>query len=107
MTKIKPHVDALMELTPTGECPLGYDVPASFQCCMMSIFSDMIEQTWKYSWTSSQFMERPSRNALKILIKFLNGVPRRILFSIGKMPFHGKRRDYSRTQGVRTRDRGG
>jgi hypothetical protein len=24
MTKIKPHLDALMELTPTGECPLGY-----------------------------------------------------------------------------------
>jgi hypothetical protein len=32
-------------------------------------------------------MGGPSRNALKIMIKFLEGVPRRILSSIGKMPF--------------------
>jgi hypothetical protein len=49
------------------------------------------------------FMERPSRNALKILIKCREGSYRQL----GKMPFHDKRRDYSRTPGVRTRDRGG
>jgi hypothetical protein len=30
MTKIKPHLHALTELTPTGECPLGYVMPNLF-----------------------------------------------------------------------------
>jgi hypothetical protein len=60
------------------------NAPSSFQCCMMLIFSDMIEQIMEVFWTIYQFMGRPSRSALKILIKSLEGVPRRILSSIGE-----------------------
>ena len=40
---------------PFGLC----NAPATFQRCMMSIFSDMIENFWKFSWMTSRYMDPP------------------------------------------------
>jgi hypothetical protein len=43
--------------------------PASFQRCMMVIFSDLIEKAWRCSWMISPFMAKHLRITWKTLIK--------------------------------------
>ncbi|GJU77727.1 DNA-directed DNA polymerase [Tanacetum coccineum] len=38
---------------PFGLC----NAPATFQRCMTAIFHDMVEDLWKYSWTTSRYLE--------------------------------------------------
>ncbi|RVX10290.1 Retrovirus-related Pol polyprotein from transposon opus [Vitis vinifera] len=33
------------------------NAPATFQRCMLSIFSDMVEELWRFSWMTSPYME--------------------------------------------------
>ena len=42
------------------------NAPASFQRCMMSIFSDMIEEILEVSWTTFPSMEKPLIIVLRI-----------------------------------------
>ena len=92
------------------------NAPASFQRCMMSIFSDMIEKIMEvfmddftvYGKTFSDCLE----NSLHRLFgEFKQGLTtvRRKAFSpeLGEMPFYGLGRNTARIQGVRPWDRGG
>ena len=44
---------------PFGLC----NIPATFQRCMFSLFSDMVNDFWRYLWMTVQSMEIPLTNA--------------------------------------------
>ena len=54
---------------PFGTCayrrmPFGLcNAPVTFQRCMLSIFSDMVEELWRFSWMTSPYMEVHLKNA--------------------------------------------
>jgi hypothetical protein len=111
------HPDDQSETTFT--CPYGSytyrwmsfglcNAPASFQWCMMSIFSEMIEKNhggvhgWLYClWQNLWWLFREFRQSLTMVWR------KALSPGLGKMPLCGSGRNSARTQGVRTGDRSG
>jgi hypothetical protein len=81
-----------------------YNAPASFERCMMSIFSDMIEK--KYGgllrlWENFRSLSRKSGQSLAEMPRNGPGT------QLGELAYHSLRRNRSKTFSVRKRDRGG
>ena len=82
-TKLKLHWKIkrrLISKMPFGLC----NAPATFQRCMLSIFSDMVERFLEIFMDDFSVFGDSFDDCLTKLEKVLNGVKRRILCCIGK-----------------------
>ena len=73
---------------PFGLC----NAPATFQRCMMSMFSDLGEAAMEIFMDNFSVYGSSFENCLKILETILQRCQRESSFKLGKMSFHGNRR---------------
>ena len=77
------------------------NAPASFERCMMSIFSDMIEEIMEVFMDDFLVYGKTFDHCLENLDKVLQRCQeKRLIAQLGKMSFHGLRGHRSRTLSV-------
>ena len=61
-------------MMPFGLC----NVAATFQKCMVSMFSDLVEEVMENSWMTSQYMDPVSRVVWKFWKQYFKGAKTKI-----------------------------
>ncbi|GKA06753.1 reverse transcriptase domain-containing protein [Tanacetum coccineum] len=83
---------------PFGLC----NAPATFQRCMLAIFHDMIEESVEVFMDDFSVFGNSFNTCLNNLDKMLQRCKRSSRSKMGKMSLYGQRRNYARTQGIRS-----
>ena len=76
------------------------NTPASFQRCMVSIFSSMIEEIMKVFMDDFSVYGKTFNDCLENQTNFCKDVRKSTGLKLGKMSFHGQRRHSAQTLGV-------